>query len=554
MAALVSKGTIQRQGNVYFLNREECTMKYRLIALVVFIFLGVSTFAVAQTKAKSYSSQSSFVIDGEKVSMGDMIRMLLKNSYDLESQRYDASMSDSDYQKYQQKYAPYLSVEAGGGHKWYSETLAPAYGEEEDDWDATVAVSKAFDTGTTVTGGVQNTYTEVINRDAIYTNITDATGTSYPGYVYPLITEGGKTNVPALFFKVEQQLLKNGFGINDRKTEAILKNAAITQREVMKLQMSGAAAELIINLWQLSMASESYQNAKIKLNETVKVRNIVRENVRLGLSENFELNYYNALVSGAQITRTNAQHELNDLRRDVKTRLNLGEDVKIGENVVLIKTLPKLDKDELINTALEKRSDYIASQLALKIAQNQVDIAENGALPELVGSAEVQSYGTDEDLGESASGALTFSDSYGYDLRVKMTYPLSNPQQKTERRDAEFGVKQAQLALEKSEREIRDDLASKIEAVKTSYTVYTKARDMRIQFRVYYNKMLANLKRGRFTAETVKNGLDAYIDSKQNELNALVGYNIALVQLDIATNMIFERYDIDIEQYLKEGI
>ncbi|MFW5808354.1 MAG: TolC family protein, partial [Spirochaetota bacterium] len=120
--------------------------------------------------------------------------------------------------------------------------------------------------------------------------------------------------------------------------------------------------------------------------------------------------------------------------------------------------------------------------------------------------------------------------------------------------DARLSLEKAKLSLEKTEREIRDDIESRIQNVNTTFEVYRQARAARIQSRVYYQKMQANLRRGRFTAATVKNGLDAYIDSKQNELQALVGYNIALVQLDIATNMIFEKFGIDVTSYMQRGI
>jgi outer membrane protein TolC len=530
-------------------------MKKRALSLLFLTVILISTAVYAQSKAASVSPNTFFTIDGEKVSMEDMLRMLLKKSYDLQSNRYDASMADSDYQKYQQMYSPYLSVEAGTGHEWYSDTLAPAYGEEQSKWDATVAVSKYFDTGTTVTGGLQNTYTNVIDRDGVYAPLSDSNGNLYgTGYAYPLITEGGVTNVPAVFFKVEQELLKNSFGINDRKTEAMLKSGAMAQREMMKYQISGTAANLISQLWSLSYLKQTNANDRINLNESIKLRNIISENVKLGLSESFQKNYYNALVESARSSLAQSNHELASARRDIKTMLNLGEDIEIGETIDFVTKLPQIDTEALIEQALAKRPDYIAAQVQLKIARNQIDIADNGALPELVGSAEVQSYGTADSLGESLGGALTVSDSYGYDLRLKMTYPLSNPQQKTEARDAELSYRQAELNLEKTERQIRDDILTKIDAVKTAYTVYTRSRNMRQEYQAYYNKMRANLRRGRFTAAEVKQGLDAYIGGRKGEITTLVYYNLALVQLDIATNSLFEHYGIDLEQYLQNGM
>jgi len=48
----------------------------------------------------------------------------------------------------------------------------------------------------------------------------------------------------------------------------------------------------------------------------------------------------------------------------------------------------------------------------------------------------------------------------------------------------------------------------------------------------------------------VKNALDAMIDSRQRELNALVQYNITLLRYDLATNFMFDRYKIDVNAYI----
>ncbi|MDA3899583.1 MAG: TolC family protein [Spirochaetes bacterium] len=505
------------------------------ILTLIFCFSAVSIAAT-----KGVSSESYFTIDGKKVGMAEMLQILLERNFDLQSQRYDASMADSNYEKFQQKYAAYINAETGYGVTTYPSNIEASTGSEKKVWDTQVALVKAFSSGTTVTGGVANEYTD-LSKDPVVVDFGAGPVELMPG--------GGATHTPALFVSVEQQLLKNGFGVNDRKQLAIMRNGADMQREMLKYQISAVSAGLIIDIWQLALAKESYSNARKKLTETRKVRAIVNENVRLGLSESFEQNYYNALVSGAQIALDNTRYNLEASRRKIRTLLNLDDEVEIGETVQLIKALPDLDESALINTALARRSDYKTAQLQLKSARLEVGLYENEALPELAVSGTLRSYGSREGFGEATGDALSLEGN-AYDVRARLTYPLSNPSQKISIRDAEFKMRQAELGIQKSEREIKDDIKSKVDNVKTSFAVYQKTKYVRIQFGVYYNKMQANLRRGRFTAETVKNGLDAYIDSQQNELQALIGYNIALVQLDIATNSIFEKYGIDINSYL----
>jgi hypothetical protein len=62
--------------------------------------------------------------------------------------------------------------------------------------------------------------------------------------------------------------------------------------------------------------------------------------------------------------------------------------------------------------------------------------------------------------------------------------------------------------------------------------------------------MVNNLLRGRLDSATVKNGLDALIMSRQVEIYALVGYNVSLFEFLVAKNQLWEKFDIDVEEYI----
>lgn len=55
---------------------------------------------------------------------------------------------------------------------------------------------------------------------------------------------------------------------------------------------------------------------------------------------------------------------------------------------------------------------------------------------------------------------------------------------------------------------------------------------------------------GKVPAVAMKNALDAMVESRQRELEVPGGYNVALLELDLAKNEMFERYNIDIGKYL----
>jgi len=84
----------------------------------------------------------------------------------------------------------------------------------------------------------------------------------------------------------------------------------------------------------------------------------------------------------------------------------------------------------------------------------------------------------------------------------------------------------------------------------TRLKLYLKAKEAREQAEIYYRKMSANLRRGRFTASTVREALDALIMSREGELKALVYFNVSLLQFEVSKNQLFETYKIDVEKYI----
>jgi len=114
-------------------------------------------------------------------------------------------------------------------------------------------------------------------------------------------------------------------------------------------------------------------------------------------------------------------------------------------------------------------------------------------------------------------------------------------------------MEQARQDIKKYERIVNDDILSKIENINTTYTLYTKAKVAREQAEIYYGKMSANLRRGRYTASMVREALDALIMSREGELKSLVYFNVSLLQFEVAKNQLFETYKIDVEKYIPEN-
>lgn len=475
------------------------------------------------------ANRVAFELNGKQVSLGEIIKIILEKNLDSKITSLDAAMSDSASKKYQKKYSPYLSAEGGATQSEYPDDLAVTAGEKNKKWDANVAASKLFLTGTTLSLGAQTEYSKT---DGLSSLAGDAE------YYQPVI-----------YASLKQELLKNSFGYTDRKQEKILENSSKIQNELFINQISGLVVGVIVDYWQLALHNTFYENSMLKLKETKLVRNIIRKNVRLGLNERFDLNYWNSLVASSEADTVASLNRVNEIKRKVLRVMNIDSNSRLGGITVLRGSLVDINEQQVLKKAFAQRVDYKNIVLSLENSRLSNDIYSNEALPTLTGEAGITYMGQRDDLNDAISDTTALK-SPSYEVRVEMSYPLDDAEQKTNERDSRYEIKQNKLRLQKITREVKDDIRTRVDNIKTNYKLYEKAKEARVQSERYYLRLHSYLRRGRFTAATVKNGLDAMVDSRQRELEALVAYNISLLELELAQNELFKKYNIDIDKYI----
>ena len=309
---------------------------------------------------------------------------------------------------------------------------------------------------------------------------------------------------------------------------------------------------VIADYWNLVVKKTQLENTQLQLAETYRVRRIIGRNVRIGLADNYQLNFYNNLVANAQSSKTRAEYDYQVALRNFLTTINMDEKLTIGNIVILS------DKEQVVNfksaltTAYKKRADYLAAKLTEKNARMELGIYSNEDLPSLTAEFKANYLAQDRNM-STAYGDATSLQYPSYEVRLKMSYPLNDTAQKTNRRNAGYKLKQARINLDKIKRVVKDEVHNKAEQIKTTYQIYENSKAARIQSWIYYRRMRANLMRGRLSAHEVKGGLDTWIMSRQNEINALIRYNIALLEFEVAKNVLFEKFKIDVDDYIPKN-
>ncbi len=481
------------------------------------------------------ADEPSVIIGGMKITIGEAIKMAIKQNHDILSGSYDVAMSDSYYQQFQKKYSIFLNADGGYKYNKYPSSIALLNGNSAHVADVQTSITKFFRSGTMVTGGIMHTYT---NKDQA----------ALPG-MSPDIFGPGTSNNPVFFVSIQQELLKNFLGHNDRRLEKQLKNASIMQKEQVVTMLSMVLVGVIADYWNLAVNKIKVDNAELNLKETQKVRNIIVRNVRLGLADGFNINYYNMLVAGAEAALVQAKQEHRNALRKFLTTVNMSDDINVAGTVILNNVLPSIDEAAALKSAYAKRADYLSANLTLKNAQMELEIQNNNGLPSLTAEINANTMGYDESFGSAYGDAGKFSYP-GIEARLKLSYPLDDREQKINERNARFKLKQAKINLDKTKRTVRDEMKTAMETIQTSHSLYKKGHVARMQAEAFYYKMLRNLRRGRLDSATVKNGLDAMVSSRQQELEFLIYFNLSLLQFEVAKNELWEKYDINVDHYI----
>jgi len=488
------------------------------------------------------AEEPALVLGSMKITLSQAIVWAVKQNYDALAVSYEVAMLDTQYNRFLTKFSPYLVAEAGAAYSRNVPSQKTFAGIDVTQAKVSAGVAKKFMSGTTVVGGVEYEY-DAFNRK------TDLSSSLFASMYGP-----SNPHKPGVFIQVQQELLKNAFGINDRMTREILNNESKKQKDKIVFLLSLVVVQVIGEYWTTVMDKISLENAELQVRETKKVRDITARNAAYGLADDYTLGMYNSMLAGAEAKLVMARQKYRESLRAFLTTINVDENMDVTGTAVFTNKYPPVNVEEALKTAYQKRVDYINAVRDLETAKLGLKIAENNSLPSLVASIS----------GRLTSENNSFSDAFTKDLgqvkypqiqgKLAMTYPIGQEYLYIKERNARFRIKQAQLQLDKYRRTVKDEILNSTDNIDASYRLYQKAAEARKQSEIFYRGMLRDLGLGRLNSAIAKNGLDAMVQSREMELQALVKYNVSLLQFDVARNILFEKYGIDVDQYIPKDV
>jgi outer membrane protein TolC len=525
-------------------------MSKRILIIFAILLLNVPLFA--QEEKQNNKKEASISIGGNALSLEQAIDIVIKQNLTLQSAKYDIAMSDTAYEKAQKKYATNLNLEGGYMQQESPPTKTSAMiGTKQWQYDAGISLSKIFSTGTTISAGVKEVFSDgndkQINGQYVYTN--PSTG-NLAYRTYTQYAADPAYHKPVFFASIQQEILKNAFGVSDRRQNKMLENQTEIQRTALINMLSGLVVNTLVDYWNITIQKSAMETAQAALESNTRVRGIIMRNAGYGLSEQYELNQYNSLVASSQANLEAAKQRYREAVRKLLRTIDMPQETEVSGVTDLIDDLPAIDPEASLKTGFAKRVDYKNAILTLDNAKTDLALQENNALPSLTLSLGVTTQGQDTNINEAFNQAAT-AEYPAWQARAKMSYPLDDSDIKASVRNAYMKQKQAELSLKSLKLEIRDDILNRMEQVSSQHQMLVNSRTAGKEADLYYRNVLKRFEQGKVTSVTMKLATDAMVQSRYQALNSLVQYNVSLLLFDLSKNEVFDRYHINVEKYLK---
>jgi len=471
-----------------------------------------------------------------KLTVDRVVEYLLRNNLDVKSALLEYKGSDSPLKEFQAKYDWYLFGSGGYGFERTADQTSTTFGgKTNSSTNYAAGIKKMFRYGTSVT----------VSGTGVITNkkgmgVADFTGDGVSDI------PGGRNYQHGLQIDLEQELLKNVFGMNDRLKERKLRTVKKMTRQGVKLKLAGLLVEALIGYWNVAVAEKNLAVTRESLRSTMDIRNLIARKLRLGLAERENIMDWSSRVLTARSQVMRAEKMLYDAKLAVLRTLNLDSnlDIELGQTFKV--TPPQISLEQAMGDAFIKRVDWTNQEAAIKNAGIDYEIARREKWPSLKLKMGIGS----QDYDAAYFGSYnTFNEKYSVSLEA--TYPLGNTAADVKLRNSRLALQQENVKKQSLEMVIRDEVKSLVKQCQVDYDVYRQTKRAREYAQNFYYQVLTKFRRGRYNAEVLKNALDAYMGSQQAELKSLVDYNVSLIRRDLARNVIFENFTIEIDRILR---
>ncbi|AKP25197.1 Outer membrane efflux protein [Leptospira interrogans serovar Manilae] len=359
----------------------------------------------------------------------------------------------------------------------------------------------------------------------------------------------------ALTITLSQEILKYSFGKTQKEKEAILRQNTVIKREELIYVLSQLVAQTLIQYWSLNIYNSNVKTLQDLESNTRNIRDLTVRKRNLGLSESFEVNLWNSILSQTAGNLEKAKVSRKEAERNLIRILNADPSSKIEGVTDLQENVPldfNVEKDYIY--ALEYRTDLKNLRKQREIAELNLKIKEAEDMPSLKLSGAYSTRGQNivspqQNLTDGNRGVASFKYPEAY-AAFQFSYPLWDKGIKADIRNAKLDVQN----LEKKEAElklsIKEELENRYAAIVADKDIFEGAKKRKEEANKFYKGLSERFRQGRFTAVAVKNALDNVIQSELQVTQAKIQLNIDILRYELAKNHIFERFGVNVNDII----
>ncbi len=363
--------------------------------------------------------------------------------------------------------------------------------------------------------------------------------------------------------RIDQPLL-NGFGrknveyqINvNRHMEEKAKEQF--KQQVMNLieQTTKSYLDLVYAYQNLKVAKESLQLAKEQYN-------ITKQKIQVGTMAEVEIYQAEANLASAEQQLIEAENLVQQTQDSLKKLLNVKQNqwnTVIVPEYTLNFEKQKINPEESVKTALKNNPEIRIKKIENKIANLEVVFRKNKRLPKVNLYASVAYAGnnsvhqTDQNgnpiiiagsLGDAIDMALKL-DNQTWVVGLNVTFTFQNRAAKAAYKNAILGEKSSILSLKNTIYSVTVNVKNAIRKVKAAERAYLAAKKTRVLREKDLEAEKKKFKNGMSTNFLISQKEEELAKAKVNELNAIINYKKALIELEKQKGTLLEMMNIKI--------
>ncbi len=462
------------------------------------------------------------------LSLEDCVSRTLEHNYKIKTEGYGPAISATDILRAESIFDAVYFLEAH-----YNKTNQPSpsvlVSSDTDERTMTTGLTKLLPSGATITG----TYNLTRLDSSLSFN------TLNPSFTSNFVVE------------LRQPLLK-GFGVDyNRSGIELAKNSQRMAKWKFRRKVRDVLYDVEETYWKLVQARRNVVIQQRLVQQTRETLEYLEKRRAFDVYK-VQITRVQALLGTREAEYIQVKNTVKDLEDKLKNLLN-DPQLNLGEDIELIPTgFPNigpvvLDRIAEVQQALENRSELHEAKLAIQNARINVAVAKNKALPKFDLIFRYTINGLSDNPG-NAFDQMTTSNFQDYYVGISFEYPIGNRGPRAELKKAILQRDQAIAAL----RQIIEGIILEVDvAVRNLQTAYYQVKPSLEAVQAAEENLAAIVaRRTRLSPEYLEvrlNAQETLANARRGLLNALVKYNIAVVQLERAKDTLLQYDNVEIQ-------